>query len=310
MILTVTLNPSIDISYFVDTFQLDAVNRTELVTKTAGGKGLNVTRVLQQLNVPVKATGFLGGYTGERVKEGLNQMGIQHSFSPIKEETRNCIAILSENRQTEILEAGPKITEKEIAAFLEHFHSLLKTSDLITISGSLPKDFPADFYQILLEQATLEKCPVLLDTSGKSLYHALSGKFKPYLIKPNHHEIAELLNKKASKTIDSLITDLKNPLFDEVEYIVVTLGADGALLKHGTSYYRARLPKITPISPVGSGDASLAGMAAAIQQKKTITDILKTGMTTGILNTLETQTGTINVKNFDSFFDQMIIDQI
>lgn len=311
MLLTVTLNPSIDISYFVDSFQLDDVNRADQVTKTPGGKGLNVSRVLHQLEIPVTATGFLGGHTGELVKDGLDQLGIKHAFAPCAGETRNCIAILSENKQTEILESGPVITSKEVDQFLKKFTSLIKTDiEWITISGSLPQGFPEDFYQVLLSHATKENCKVLLDSSGKYLYQALTGKDKPYLIKPNHHELAELLQKDTSKNIGQLLNYLQNPLFDGVSYIVVTLGAEGALIKNGDSYYKASLPKIQAVSPVGSGDASLAGFAAALYQKKALSDIVKTGMTTGLLNTLEHQTGSINTEHFKDYFDQILVEKL
>ncbi|MGL4695637.1 hexose kinase [Enterococcus larvae] len=311
MLLTVTLNPSIDISYFIDSFQLDTVNRTNQVTKTPGGKGLNVTRVLHQLSIPVTATGFLGGHTGELLKDGLDQLGIQHSFSSCTGETRNCIAVLSENKQTEILESGPTITDDEISRFLEHFAALLKAdTELITISGSLPKGFPDDFYQVLISRAAEANCNVLLDSSGTYLQQALTGKDKPYLIKPNHHEIAELLQVEPSCEPETLIHYLQNPIFEGVAYIVVTLGAAGALIKHGNSYYKASLPKIQAVSPVGSGDASLAGMAAALYQKKSLPDLLKTGMTTGLLNTLEAQTGTINIDKFNDYFDQILVEEL
>lgn len=311
MLLTVTLNPSIDISYFIDSFHLDHVNRTSHVTKTPGGKGLNVTRVLHQLNIPVTATGFLGGHTGAFLADGLDQLGIKHAFSPCAEETRNCIAILSENNQTEILESGPTITQDEIDQFLKNFTTLVKTEiEWITLSGSLPKGFPDDFYQVLLSLAAKENCKVLLDSSGNYLKHALKSKDKPYLIKPNHQELAELLHKETSKETTTLLDYLQAPLFDGVSYIVVTLGADGALIKNGNDYYRATLPKIEAVSPVGSGDASLAGIAAALYQKKPLINILKTGMTTGLLNTLEAQTGTINTDSFTTYFDQILVEKL
>lgn len=310
MILTVTLNPSIDISYFIDQFHLDAVNRTAKITKTAGGKGLNVARVLKQLNAPVLATGFVGGHTGNLLKEGLDQADIHHSFSPISGETRNCIAILSENKQTEILEAGPAITEEETDAFLKHFSALIKTAELITVSGSLPEGFSPDFYQQLLSLAAKEKKPVLLDSSGRYLHHALTGEHKPFLIKPNHHEIAELLQKEASKENEVLMDYLNAPLFDGVEYIVVTLGSEGALIKNRKKYFRASLPKIDVVSPVGSGDASLAGIAAALSRHQDLETVFKTSMTAGILNTLEARTGHINMDNFAHYFEKIHIKEL
>src|SRR5699024_8956086 len=107
MILTITLNPSVDISYKLDRFGIDQVNRVQDVSKTAGGKGLNVTRVLHQLQEDVAASGFLGGSLGDFILKQLGNLGMRDFFTPIDGETRNCIAVIHEGKQTEILEGGP-----------------------------------------------------------------------------------------------------------------------------------------------------------------------------------------------------------
>ncbi len=116
MIVTITMNPSVDISYPLEHFQLDTVNRVSKVRKTAGGKGLNVTRV-QQLGADVLASGLLGGELGDAIQHELTSAGIKHAFSPISGKTRNCIAILHEGKQTEILEQGPVISASEAKTF-------------------------------------------------------------------------------------------------------------------------------------------------------------------------------------------------
>ena len=132
MILTITMNPSIDISYPLETFKLDTVNRVRNVRKTAGGKGLNVTRILKQLDTEVIASGLICGFLGEEIKKDLTQNEIAHDFLPISGETRNCIAVLHEGKQTEILENGPVITEQEARAFLQHFEKLAVKAEIIS----------------------------------------------------------------------------------------------------------------------------------------------------------------------------------
>lgn len=126
MILTLTLNPSVDIAYPLTSLKLDDVNRVEEVSKTAGGKGLNVTRVLAQVGEPVIASGFIGGELGQFIAKKLDQADIKHAFYNIKGETRNCIAILHEGQQTEILEQGPEIDNEEATGFIKHFEQLLE----------------------------------------------------------------------------------------------------------------------------------------------------------------------------------------
>ncbi len=239
MILTVTMNPAIDTAYQLDKLIIDDVNRVA-PKKTAGGKGLNVSRVLCQLGDDVVATGLLGGHMGaymgslmdadginhdftpiagetriclnilhegnqtELLESGGGHMGaymgslmdadgINHDFTPIAGETRICLNILHEGNQTELLESGPEISAEELAAFSAKFAELVAKADCVTISGSLPKGVPADFYAGMVAEAAKHDVPVLLDTSGASLDAALEAEVKPTLVKPNLTEINALL---------------------------------------------------------------------------------------------------------------------
>ena len=165
MIVTVTMNPSIDISYPLEKLKLDTVNRTDQVSKTAGGKGLNVTRVIHDLKGDVLATGVLGGFHGAYISEELKKADIKQAFTAIQEESRDSIAILHEGNQTEILEAGPTVSEAEQQAFLENFQELVKEAEIVTISGSLAKGLPLNFYQRLVQLAEEQVVKVLVDTS-------------------------------------------------------------------------------------------------------------------------------------------------
>lgn len=309
MILTVTMNPSVDMAYQAPDFILDAVNRVATVTKTAGGKGLNVTRVLHQLAVPVKATGIVGGHLGAYIMENLQTAGIDYDFYQIQKESRNSIAILhGAGLQTELLEQGPVISETEQAGFLQKYQTLLKTATTVTISGSLSPGLPAEFYQKLLTLATENKCKVLLDTSGKPLKAALSGPNKPTLIKPNETEIAELLgNSPEENTFETLKEQLKQPIFADIPWIVVSRGSQGAIAKFQNRFFVVTIPKIQVVNPVGSGDATLAGMASVLDRQGTPEEVLKTGMTTGMLNALETATGSINPELFTHYYQQIQI---
>ena len=146
MILTVTMNPSVDISYPLTEFKLDTVNRVQEVSKTAGGKGLNVSRVIHLMDEKLTATGIVGGFLGKFIQKQLDETGIPHHFLEIEEESRNCIAILHDGKQTEILESGPTITKKQSEDFLSVFDTLLKDTTIVTISGSLPKGIDSAFY--------------------------------------------------------------------------------------------------------------------------------------------------------------------
>lgn len=305
MILTLTMNPAVDIGYTMDAFHLDTTNRTSQISKTAGGKGLNVTRVLQELGSDVLATGFLGGNIGSFIKDHLDATHTPNSFYPINEESRNCIAILHDGQQTEILEAGPTITKTEQAGFLRHFKMLLPQTSLVTISGSLPNGIEPSYYTHLIAEAAGHNIPILVDTSGKTLETVLKSPVKPTLIKPNQEELAALLGVPVATNIAELHQQLQHHLFKGVEWIVVSLGAKGAYAKHHDRYYTVTIPKVNAVNPVGSGDATIAGLAHAIARGEADEEILATGVTCGTLNAMEKQTGHINMKNFDNIYAQV-----
>lgn len=307
-IITVTMNPSIDVSYPLEKLAIDSVNRINKVLKTAGGKGLNVTRVLRQFDVPVKATGVLGGYFGEFIKDKLKKENIEHAFSEIGDETRSCIAILHEGEQTEILESGPEVTEEEQDKFLQNYENLLEEATFVTISGSLAKGIDKTFYTELIKRAKQSGVKVLLDTSGETLGTSLSNE-KPFLIKPNEDEISQLVGKEIISE-QVLIQLLEKPLFQGIEWIVISLGSKGAFIKHNEEYYRIKIPKIKTKNPVGSGDSTIAGLAFALYENMNPIEVMKTGMTAGMLNAQEEKTGDINIENFDYLYNQIEIEKL
>ncbi|MGO2082627.1 hexose kinase [Vagococcus sp.] len=312
MVLTITLNPSLDISYPIEHLKINDVNRCQEVSKTAGGKGLNVTRVLHQMGHPVCATGFLGGNIGRFIADQLTENGIQHDFQSIAGETRNCIAILhDEGAQTEILEGGPVLSECDLVAFEEHLNGLLTDHDIVTISGSLSKGLPQTSYQSLIAQLNKMGKKVILDSSGASLEAVLVSKDKPYAIKPNLTEIEELTGEKLSlDQLAELKTLLMTELFEGIEFIMISLGAEGAFAKVGADYYRVSIPKINVVNPVGSGDSSVAGLAMALEQGKSVEAVLKTAMTLGLLNTMEAKTGYVDAAKFQTYFDLVDVKKV
>lgn len=311
MLLTVTLNPSVDISYTLEQFKIDGVNRATHVSKTAGGKGLNVTRVLHDMNEPVIATGLLGGDLGNYIKSNLEEKGIQTNFNIISEDTRNCIAILHEGNQTEILEPGPQITEEESIKFLKHFTQLVDEADVVIASGSLPQGLSQDYYPQLVKITQQKGKKMIVDSSGEALKQCLEVEQKPYLIKPNKEELAALLGYDMSTIGDQLLLEMLNsPLLQGIEWVVVSLGGDGAYAKHRDQMYRVMIPRVDVVNPVGSGDATVAGLGLAISQAYDDVKVLKTAMTAGILNAMEDATGHVCMTKFDRIFHQIKVERI
>ena len=229
----------------------------------------------------------------------------------ISGETRNCIAILHDDgKQTEILESGPEITATEADDFLDHLEKYLDQIDLMTISGSLPKGLPTDFYSQLIELADRHGVQTLLDSSGEPLLKSLTSLHKPYLIKPNQDEIAQIAGQKIDDLDQLKKILLENPLLSSIPWVVVSLGKDGAMAKAGMDLFYAKIPKINAVNPVGSGDSTVAGLAYALNKKADVEDVLKTAMTTGILNTLNAKTGCIDASLFENYYSQIVIEKI
>ena len=309
MILTVTMNPSIDISYPLDELKIDTVNRVVDVTKTAGGKGLNVTRVLSEFGDPVATTGLVGGKLGEYLLENIGG-DVKKHFYTIAGETRNCIAILHGDNQTEILEKGPKIQEKEGQGFLGHFKELLNLVDVVAISGSLPAGLTVDYYANLVHLANQAGKPVVLDCSGAALQAVLESDHKPTVIKPNNEELSQLLGREISEDLEELKAVLQEPLFEGIEWIIVSLGANGAFAKHGDTFYKVDIPKIQVVNPVGSGDSTVAGISSGLFHKESDQDLLKKANVLGMLNAQEKMTGHVNMSNYQTLFNQLTVKEV
>lgn len=309
VIVTITLNPAVDISYQLDEFQLDTANRVENTSKTAGGKGLNVARVVKQLNEQVGASGFLGGSLGNFIREQLQKGEIDDLFVPIHGETRNCIAVLHDGKQTEILEGGPEILSEEREQFLQEFSEFVKEADIVTISGSLPKGLTSEFYKELICITNRQEKRCLLDTNGELLKDVLSSEQKPYLIKPNEAEFADLFGKD-EMTEAHIIDALSSPLFTGIEWVVVTLGDQGAIIKNGDKLYFVKIPSVAVVNAVGSGDSVIAGFSVGMKRGLTGTELISYGLTMGILNAMEEKTGQINPMKIEEIQKKIRVEEI
>lgn len=309
MILTITLNPSVDINYKSESFYLDRVNRVDNVSKTAGGKGLNVAHVLRLLDEETAVSGFLGGSLGDFIRKEINKDGIRDFFVEIEGDTRNCIAIIHDGQQTEILESGPTISEKESIDFLNRYLETVLQAKYITISGSTPQGIKDEYYSKLIEIAHKFQKPVLLDTKGSLLKATLRSNNKPFLIKPNQDELGDLIGT-ALMSEKEIVSALQEEIFQGVDWVVVTLSGNGAIVKHLEYIYRVRIPKVDVVNPVGSGDSVIAGFAAGLSRGLKEKDLIKFGLAMGILNTLEERTGSIDVNKINWCLEKMDVEQI
>lgn len=305
MILTITLNPAIDVRYEIDNFEVNGIFRGK-ASKTAGGKGLNVSRVLRFLEEEVEASGFLGGNSGDWISEKIESIGIKNSFIKTDVETRSCIAILGKGTQTEILEPGEKISSNFIDKFLEFFKKNFQRFEVICISGSVPQGIQQDIYKVLCEIASDKK--VILDTSGKFLLKGIEGN--PYLIKPNKEELEGMLERELTSFSD-LLEGAKEIKKRGCKNLLVSLGKDGAIfIDEKNDVYKVNIPKVSIKNPVGSGDSTIAGFAYGLNQKKSIEETLKLAMACGISNAMMDETGTVDLDVISELLNKVKIEKI
>lgn len=306
--ITVTLNPSIDRRYNIKDFERGKVFRADDFQYTPGGKGLNVAKIIKTLGEPVVATGFLGGKSGSYIREKLNEMNIEHKFLSINGETRSCLAIISDDgNQTEILESGPLILEKDMDGFYNLYKELIEDEEIICISGSMPKDIDIDTYKNLIEIANKEGKKVLLDTSGEALKKGMEGK--PYLIKPNKEELEAIVGNSIS-TEDDVIKGVSAIIKNGINIIAVSLGKEGCLVFNDNYMYRVTIPKVTAVNPVGSGDAMIAGFAVSLKRNYEFENMIKLAAACGTANALEKETGKVDINNINSLINHIIIEKI
>ena len=203
MITTITLNVAVDKAYVIGKLTDHTVMRVNRCTNTAGGKGLNVAKVVHLCGEEVQATGFVGGFNGAYVEDMLKKQNIPSRFVHVQGETRSCINVLDEDGgSTEFLEPGEPIRPEEVQEFLDQFDDIIADSSVVTISGSVPKGVDVTMYAKLIEKIKAQGKKVVLDTSGALLKESI--KACPTMVKPNTDEIEDLLGIKVILFINKL----------------------------------------------------------------------------------------------------------
>ena len=179
---------------------------------------------------------------------------------------------------------------------------------MISMSGSLPKGLDSSFYEEIIAYAKNKGIFVAVDTSGQTLKDVVNAKIKPDLIKPNETEVADLFGEEINK--DNIKEALKKAPLADIDYVIVSLGKDGAVVKAGDKIFKASVPEVTSINPVGSGDSSLAGAIYAIDKDKSPEEVIKTSMTCGLLNVLTEEIAHIEIEKFDEYYNQIKVEEI
>jgi len=263
MVITVTLNPALDKTLSIDNFNLGIVNRAGSIRHDIGGKGINVSKVLKNFNINSVCTGFLGGVWENYFQEVLKKRKIDTNFIHIEGSTRtNTKVVDSINKvYTDINEAGPNITNEELACFLEKFEALCSIGDIVVLSGGVSSSISVDIYGKLIKLAKQKGTVTVLDADGELLKHGL--KEKPDIIKPNIHELQKLMD--FHKEDESAVINAAKQLIETgVKKVLVSLGEKGAIFITEAGVYGCEGLKVDVKSTVGAGDSMVAALVYSL----------------------------------------------
>jgi 6-phosphofructokinase 2 len=280
LIVTITLNPSLDQHITVDGLVLDGTNRWSRLHRYAGGKGIDVSRAIHEMGGRTIAYGFIGGPVGRAVEILLDEEEVPFSFTPIERETRTNFIITDSKtgRQTRIDAPGPRISRDEFERFQRKMRRIRPSPDLIVMGGSLPPGIPNDVYYSIIMEAKTFGVRTILDSDGQWLAEGI--KAQPYLVKPNVREAEELLGRELP-TEDAIIKGALDIVDMGVEIAVISRGGEGVIAATNNEVLKAVPPEVKVKSAVGAGDCTIAGLAIKLANEESLSKACRLAVALG-----------------------------
>lgn len=280
-ILTLTLNPAIDVNTSVEAVRAERKLRCTEPTREAGGGGINVARAIRNLGGTAAAVVAAGGRAGERLVELLESESVPVESIPISGETRENVNVYEDvsTLQYRFIMPGPQFEEEDCERVLETFRSLEKSADFVVVSGSLPRGVSPTFYRRLARDLHKQGTRLIVDTSGDALRETLGPGV--FLIKPNIDEFRSLIGDE--KAGDPQVEAAARRIIDEggCNAVLVSLGSGGAMLVHGEGIERIAAPTVRIESKVGAGDSTVAGVVLALARGMELVDAARFGVASG-----------------------------
>ena len=296
MIVTVTMNPAIDKTIDIEAMDQGGLNRIQHVEYDAGGKGINVSKTIRQLQGKSIATGFLGGNAGKTIENVLHTQGIDADFVWVEGETRTNTKVVEKNGTvTELNEPGPEISSAQIDQLMNKLMGYAKEDTLFVLAGSVPSSVEKNIYKKMIEKLHETGAKVLLDADGDLFVNALEAG--PDIIKPNKVELEEYAGVGHDTSLKDIAGIAKNLMNKGVATVAVSLGSEGALIIRPDNQVKAPGLKVKAHSTVGAGDAFVAALAYSWDEKLDFTEMVKTCMATsaGAVTTIGTKPPTKEV---------------
>ena len=278
MIYTVTFNPAIDYVVELVSFNIGEVNRTTREYMNLGGKGVNVSRVLTNLEIPNTSLGFIAGFTGEALRTGLAEMGVKTDFIKLKEGNTRINVNIKGISETDINARGPERSDEAIEELFETLN-ILKEGDILVLAGSIPASLPSDMYERIMSKLYGKGIKFVVDATKDLLLKSL--KYEPFLIKPNNHELGEIFGIQL-KNDDEIIYYARELKKKGAKNVLVSMAGDGAVLVDENNIaHKIGTPKGKVVNSVGAGDSMVAGFLAGYLEKGDYQHALRMGTASG-----------------------------
>lgn len=304
MILTITLNPSIDKSTLLKKIEPESKLRCAEVVNDPGGGGINVSKALKKLGADTIALFPAGGHNGNMLRSLLDEQGLEYHGVDTKVETRENWVVLEteKNHQFRFTFPGREVQESTIITLIDQISNF--SPSIVVASGSLPPGLPDHFYGLIVKKATAVGARCIVDTSGPALA-ALKGK-GTYLIKPNSSELSKLLNVPSLKKDD--IDDAAQQIIRDgyAEIVAVSMGAEGAWLITKDEKYFAAAPAVEKRSTVGAGDSMVAGITFMLQQHRSLKEAISFGVACGSAATMNEGTQLFKKEDAEYLYQQIL----
>lgn len=273
MIYTLTLNPSVDKTIYINNFDKNKLNRVSKAIYSAGGKGINVSKTIKALNEESIALGFIGGHNGSFINDRLNELNIKNDFIKIRENCRENIKIIDDGNLTEINEKGPLVDNKDIEKLMDKVKRLVCKEDVLVISGSVCLGVNNDIYKEIIDIVNNCGGKVILDADNDLFKQGI--KAKPYAIKPNKVELCKYFSIEETKDIYVLKDYCLKFIDMGINEVLLSMGEEGALYVDKNNSFKIEPLKIDVKSTVGAGDAMVAALALSIEKNKTVEEKIK-----------------------------------
>ena len=276
MIYTLTLNPALDYDMYLDEdLKLEHLNLAKEVNFRAGGKGINVSKVLKNLGVESTAIGYLAGFVGDFIKKDLEKDNIKSEFVELEGYTRINVKVNADDKETELTGISPEISKEKLDELINKM-SNLKNGDILVLSGSIPSSISNKIYKELSENVQSE-VEIVLDTRGNLLQDNIHNNF---LIKPNIHELRDMFGDKIETKME-IVEKCKYFLEKGVKNVILSRGGEGALLINENFVLEASVPKGSLINSIGAGDSMVAGFIAGHVKGLSVEDSFKLSVASG-----------------------------